>query len=331
MFARNAGAIFITDDSVLDWDGKHFKIHPMPGARRLMGIRAEGKIFVCHLPTGLWSLENSGPEKFISSATLGGAGVFLLERDSKGWLIATTIGLQRYDDGKASIVGSDEVSDFIKKNALTCAYRSKHGEIYLGTLFGGLAVVSPSGTAIERIITAGDGLPSRGIYSLFESQDGALWATSATGIARIALNWGVTLFDSKEGLTGKACIGAVQTGSQLLVATREGVFGLVLGGDSSSTFSPVPKLSIPYNGLEKGAHDTVYASGFKRVDQFNDGEVTEVFSSKTDLYLFRPSLSFPGTFFAVEAYDLERVMAPPSGEYLFVSPRTSPRSNYEPG
>ncbi len=283
----------------------------MPGARRLMAIRADGKTFVCHTPTGLWSLEPAGPEKFISSETLGGAGVFLMERDARGWLIATTDGLQRFEGGRLTAVGSDEVLRFIRKNVLICACRSKHGELYLGTLYGGLAVVNPSGNAIEKIITAEDGLPSRGIFSLFESQDGAVWATSATGIARIALNAGVTLFDSKQGLTGKACVSTVQSGNQILVATMERVFGLSIASDSSSIFYPIPKLDYHYNVLEKGPHDTVYASGFKRVDRIEKGEVTEVLSSKTDLYLFRPSSSVPGTFLAIEAYEIERVAETP--------------------
>lgn len=49
VFAHNGGAVFITGDSVLVWDGNQFEIFPIPGARRLLAIQVEGKIFVLSL------------------------------------------------------------------------------------------------------------------------------------------------------------------------------------------------------------------------------------------------------------------------------------------
>ena len=61
--------------------------------------------------------------------------------------------------------------------------------------------------------------------------------------------------------------GAVQLDRNYLLQQRKESLGLAIGNDSTSLFSPDSKLSILYNDLEMGAHDTVYASGFKRVDQ----------------------------------------------------------------
>ena len=143
------------------------------------------------------------------------------------------------------------LDDFIRKKVLISASRSPRGELGLGTFYGGLAIVSPSGS-LERILTIDDGMPSRSIYSLFFANDGALWTTSGVGIGQIWLNAGTTLFDAKQGLAGKQCISIAQSGSAILVSTEEGVFGLPISDDGSAQFQPIPKLSGRYTDLDRG-------------------------------------------------------------------------------
>jgi signal transduction histidine kinase/CheY-like chemotaxis protein/HPt (histidine-containing phosphotransfer) domain-containing protein len=307
VFVRGEGAVFITTTSVLVWDGSSFQAYAMPGARRLQAIEADGEIFVSHTPTGLWTLAADGPRKFLSAEALNNAGVIWMEKDSKGWLLATTDGLRRLDDGKISEFAPG-VSDFIRRNVLLSACRSPSGELCLGTFYGGLAILRRSG-AVERIITTDDGLPSRGIYSLFVSRDGALWTTSPVGIARIALGEGATLFGPKEGLTGKSCVSIAGNRSSILVATEEGVFGLPIGSDNAARFEAIPKLSGRYLDLEEGPDGTIYASGFKRVVRIDAGEATEIFSSKTDdVFLLRQS-EHPDSFLLASGFDVVRLKA----------------------
>jgi signal transduction histidine kinase/CheY-like chemotaxis protein/ligand-binding sensor domain-containing protein/HPt (histidine-containing phosphotransfer) domain-containing protein len=304
VIVHNEGAVFITNSSILVWDGGGFKTYAMPGARRLQAVQADGQIFVSHTPSGLWLLEAGGPRPLISAGALKNAGVMWMEKDSKGWLLATTGGLLRYEDGKVSEF-APETSDFIRKNVLLSACRSAMGELCLGTFYGGLAILNPSGE-IEKIVSTDDGLPSRGIYSLLATRDGALWTTSPVGIARIALDDGVSLFDSKEGLTGKSCTSIAATESSLLVATEEGVFGLPIGHDGASRFKAIPALSGRYMDIDGATGNTIYASGFKRVIRLDGGEATEVFSSKTDVLLVRQSAR-PASLLLANGYDIVRL------------------------
>ncbi len=304
VIVQNDGAVFITTTSILVWDGTKFQVYSMPGARRLQATQADGEIFVSHTPTGLWLLEAAGPRSFISAGALKNAGVIWMEKDSKGWLLATTDGLRRYDDGKITEIAPD-ASEFIRKNVLISACRSPLGELCLGTFYGGLLVLNPSGS-ISRNVTTDDGLPSRGIYSLFPSREGALWTTSPVGIARIALDNGVSLFDAKEGLTGKSCTSIADNGSSLMVATEEGVYGLPIGKDQGSRFEALPKLSGHYMDLDGGPAGTIYASGVKRLVRIDGGDATEVFSSKTDVLLVRQSVR-PGSLLLANAYDIVRL------------------------
>jgi signal transduction histidine kinase/CheY-like chemotaxis protein/HPt (histidine-containing phosphotransfer) domain-containing protein len=308
VIARGEGAVFVTAASVLVWDGAAFKTYPLPGARRLLAIEAGGRVFISHTPTGVWSLEAGGPRMFIPAESMHNAGVIWMEKDPRGWLLATTDGLMRFDDGKISEYAPG-AADFIRKNVLISACRSPQGELCLGTLYGGLAILSPSGD-VERIITVEDGLPSRGIFSVFVSRDGALWTTSPVGIARIALDEGTTLYDAKEGLTGKSCNSIAANKALVLVATEEGVFGLPLGGGNSSRFAAIPKLSGHYTDLDSGPDETIYASGFKKIVRLEADSATEVFSSKTDLLMLRRSIR-PNSFLVANTYEIIRLNMPP--------------------
>jgi signal transduction histidine kinase/CheY-like chemotaxis protein/HPt (histidine-containing phosphotransfer) domain-containing protein len=309
---RGAGAVFVTQSRVLVWDGQAFKVFGLPGARRLQAFTAGGKIFVSHAPSGLWSLEPDGPHKFLTAEALNNAGVVWMEKDQKGWLLATTNGLFRFDDGHISEFGHD-ASEFIRRSVLTAACRSPRGELCLGTLDSGLAIVSASG-ALERIMSTDDGLLSRSIYSLYVSRDGDLWLTSGVGIARISLDAGATLFDSKEGLTGRPCNSIAESGSQLLVATEEGVFGLPTGGGGAAQFAPIPRLSGRYTYLNGGPDGTIFASGFKRLDRIEGNQATQIFNSNTDALLFCRSLTVPGSFIVANGFDIVRLTPSPGRE-----------------
>jgi signal transduction histidine kinase/CheY-like chemotaxis protein/HPt (histidine-containing phosphotransfer) domain-containing protein len=277
----------------------------MPGARRLSANLVDGAIYISHRPSGVWSLDAGGLHKFISAETLNNSGVIWLEKSPSGWLIATTDGLYSYQNGHVTELGT-ELSDFIRKSALVSVCRLASGDLCLGTVLGGIAIASPTGE-LKRTLGTDAGILSRSIYSLFTARDGAVWATSPVGITRIGLGTGVTMYDSKQGLTGKPSHSVAQCGNSILVATAEGVFGLPIGGGAPEMFHALPELSGLYYHLETATDGSVYASGFKRVDRIQQGKVSKVFSSINDIFVFRQSTAEPGSFLAVNNYDVVRV------------------------
>ncbi|HEY1764943.1 MAG TPA: ATP-binding protein [Opitutaceae bacterium] len=234
-----------------------------------------------------------------------------MKHSASGWVLCTSQGLFRFSDGHVSEVGP-EASAYIHTNLLPAACALPGGDIALGTLYGGVAIVDPSGT-IKRTITTEDGLPALGAYSLFVSKDGALWVTTANGLARITLTDGVTLYDSREGLTGKQCLSLTETQSHLLVATGDGVFALPIGGDPTASFSAMPNLVGLYYDLEMGPDGSLYAAGFHRVDRIKGSQQSNVFPSKTSVFLFQPSLAKPGSFLAADGPDIDRLSPGPDG------------------
>src|SRR5271166_4958439 len=256
VFARDDGAVFVTKNAVLIWDGATFSAYASPGTRRAQAIQADGRIFVGHRESDLKALEADGLHEFIPAESLRNAGVVWMDKSQAGWLLGTTNGLFRLLDGRLTEFAPD-ATEFIRKNTLLSACRLPQGDICLGTLSGGMAIIGPSGS-LKRVIAAEDGLLSRSVFSLFVSQDGALWATSPNGITRVALNSGVSYFDERQGLAGKPCLSEAQTGSRLLVATEGGVFGLPIGDDGSARFTALPELTARYTDLEPGPGDAIY-------------------------------------------------------------------------
>jgi signal transduction histidine kinase/DNA-binding NarL/FixJ family response regulator/streptogramin lyase len=314
VIARGNGAVFLTSTSVLVWNGSSFKTYNLPGGRRLSAVQTAGRIFVSHRATGIWSLEDDGLKNFISPEALSNAGLVWMEADAKGWTMATTDGLCRFENGVLTEIRS-EATDFIRKNVLIAACRSRHGELCLGTLYGGLAIVDPTGTTIEQTVSTDDGLPSRGIYSLYSAEDGALWTTSGVGIARIELNAGATLFDSKRGLVGKPVLSSAQSGSRILAATQEGVFGLKIGQTGPAVFATIPSLTNNYTELDEGPNGSVYASGYKRVDRIDGNQPIKMFTSKSDVVLLRPSRKNPDSFLVADNFDILRLTASGGSEF----------------
>ena len=307
VIARDNGAIFLTSDKVIVWDGAGLKIFPLPGARRLVASQADSRIFICHTPTGIWTLDGNELHRFISSDVLGGKGLFWIEKEPDGWLLVTTEGLYRFEDGKLIEAGSPEISDYIRKNVLVAATRSPHGQLFIGTLFGGLAIVDTKSNLIKRVLTNDDGLPSRAVYSLLFARDHSLWTTSPIGIARTAVDSGTTLFDSRDGLEAKHYGSFAQLGSKLMVTSDGGVFGLTLDDSIDSHFAPVRALSKGITGLQGELNGVLFASGFKKLVKLEGDEATEIFSSKTDVSAARPSIRIPDTLLIANGYEIQRL------------------------
>lgn len=311
VFAEGDGAVFVTADAVLIWNGRTFRTHRMPDARRLSAMRVNGRIYVSHSIRGIFVLENDELRPFISSTALDQSGCLWMGKTANGWLLATARGLFTLSDGKLTPSAPD-ASAFVSQNVLTAACRLPSGDLCVGTINGGLAVIRPDGT-IKQILTARDGLLANGVLSLFVAEDDGLWVSSAVGVSRISLDSGVSWFDGERGLQGRPCNSIAQAGGLILVATDNGVFDLPIDSGSTARFEAFGGLPIRYSEIvANGA--SIYAAGFKGVDCLQAGRIRKVFASNQDILMLRPSNARPGSFLASEGFNLVRLTPTATGE-----------------
>jgi signal transduction histidine kinase/CheY-like chemotaxis protein/ligand-binding sensor domain-containing protein/HPt (histidine-containing phosphotransfer) domain-containing protein len=280
-FAWQDGAVFVTRESVLVWDGRTFTQHRLEGARRIAAIESRGEIFLSHVPSGLWKITNRNLQPVLTARQLEGSGVGWIEAEGAGWLMVTTDGLARFSRGELTRF-APEASEFIRKNVLTAACRLPTGDLCIGTL-GGMLIVNPSGS-IERILTQDNGLRSRSVYSLFRAEDGAIWVGSGVGLMRIVLDKSVSLFDPLTGLKGKGVRGIAEAEGRIFAATDEAVFQVAQHQTGSAEFSALPELTTPSFDL-LGEGDSLFIAGYKGVERWRDGQRSKIFSSQNDTFV----------------------------------------------
>lgn len=220
VFGTGAGAIFVTENRILWWDGSHFTVRQMAGARRLVGLRAGGQIFVDHAPTGLYRVDGTRLTRVLDAARLPGGeclvlGMYPRPGPSGGYLLVTTEGLENWRGAEVRPF-APEASAFIRRHDLSCVTRLRDGRWVLGTITGGALLLRPDG-AIERILDVSAGLPTNEVFAAGEDEDRGLWLTSGNGLCRVSLAGDLALCGPAEGLPDRP-IDAVACGPDGSVA-----------------------------------------------------------------------------------------------------------------
>ena len=224
VFAEEHGAVFVTEDKILRWDGKSFQVWSMPGGRRITAARCDGTIYFNHLPTGLYALDPTGPRLVIPESVLGKAGVLWMEASPTGLLLAGWSGLFNYHDGKLDPF-APKASALARSKMITGAVRLPDGRLAVATYQGGIVLVRPDG-ALDGVIDDASGLPTRAIYSLFVDRDHALWATTESQIIRLDLRPASTWFDQRAGLPPQSIVKIVRHEGMITAATSTGLIAL---------------------------------------------------------------------------------------------------------
>ncbi|HEY1794154.1 MAG TPA: ATP-binding protein [Opitutaceae bacterium] len=313
VFATGNGAIFVATKSVYAWDGLKFKQYSFKPTRRLGGFRVGAKTYVDSSTDGVYSVDEDGPKIFVRPELLSGAGVLGISQIGRGFVLCTTSGLWRFSDGKLTEFGP-EASAFVRREIPICMAPLRSGHLCIGTLYGGIGIVDQQGVLL-RVLGTEEGLPSRTIYSLFVAQDGTLWATTATGIAHIAINLGTEIFGKGEGLNGGLCRSIAQ-GDGIVVSTNEGVFENALQPSGDTAFHRVTWLMKTYNEIQSGPDNTVYGATLHGIDQIGRDSASEIYHSDKEINLVRRFRDTPHGLLAAEDYDIIRLDEGASGKLV---------------
>jgi signal transduction histidine kinase/CheY-like chemotaxis protein/HPt (histidine-containing phosphotransfer) domain-containing protein len=303
VFARGEGAVFVTSDEVLVWDGRQFATLRLPGTRRLAATEVGGAIYVSHQTTGVSRLEGLELRPVIPAAALQYRAPLWIERHGDRWLVASPAGLQEWPQA-GDDASLDEASDFIRRNVLTSVHRAVDGTLWIGTLDQGIAVFDGLGHRVRELHGPAD-LPSASVMFLRGDRDGAVWIGSSLGVARIVAG-AVSLFDSREGLAGQPCHHLSAANSQLVAATDNGVFELPLGDGSTNRFTAIPALPSNYHDLV-AQPDGVYVASLDGVHHWDGTRVEPVFRTQRDVFVFRPSAVHAGAFHFGDEDDVVRL------------------------
>lgn len=235
---EGTGAVFITGDRVLRWDGSAFRSWSLPGGRRIEASRCAGSIYIHHEPSGLYELTPDGPKLVIPVSLLHEAFVYAMEPRDHGWLLLTSKGLFTFADGQLTPI-EPELAKYISASSMVGATRLADGRFALGTFRGGIVIVRADGS-VDRILTEQDGLPTRVIFSVYADREGGLWATSDSHIFHVAVNSPSAVFDERAGLPKLPVLSLTRQDGRLFAALDQGVYSLSADGKH---FQPVAGLN----------------------------------------------------------------------------------------
>ena len=290
VFDYGSGALFVTAEKVLRWDGKEMKIWTFPGpaTRRLNAMRVGDAIYVHHRASGLYEIRDDGPHLVVPQSVLGTEMVFMIRPQPKGWLVVTAQGLFNLERGELHAC-SPVATDFIVRQKLSCVLSLPDGRIALGSLNSGIAFVKPDGT-IDQIIDQSDGLPTSDVYSIFLDAKQELWVTSSSTISRLAAFSPSTTFDQRSSLPAQPIVKLVANSGKVTVATNAGAYEL---RSDQKHFDPI-------KGIRDTLHDIAVTreglliAGFHGVRSVAQGSAKPIYTTPNDAFTTVPSTHWPG-------------------------------------
>ncbi len=200
ILTTNEGVYFVTDSSILLWNGKSFKTIKSEGPVNA-AYWVNGKLYFYDKGNGLQYLLNNQKYKIQTGNEFSEAVVIkgMLPFGSDKVLIASGIdGLLLLDEkGISKFHTSDD--SYLHNNTISCTIKLKDGTIGVGTERGGLAIFYADGTLKLKI---NQGIQNDYIKALFTDSNDILWLALDNGISRMEIPSSLSFFDEKRGIEG---------------------------------------------------------------------------------------------------------------------------------
>lgn len=181
----------------------------------------------------------------------GSAYKILPARNGKLWFGEYARGLVVLDSLRSRAIGSESFRRITKlpDQRIRALFESLDGRIWVGTLFGGLAVIDK-----DTIVTLSmeDGLPSNQIWDIAEDVDGRIWVGTSQGLCYLdtGAQRSIHRVPTTSGLTIQAC-GALPEGYVWGLDPR----GITISQYKRPTSIPIPPpvfiTSLRVNGEER--------------------------------------------------------------------------------
>ncbi|HEY4247463.1 MAG TPA: ATP-binding protein [Lacunisphaera sp.] len=299
VFGEGDGALFVTAENILRWDGTKFQIWSMPTPKRhLEAMRAGADIYIHHTPTGLYMMGSAGPRLIIPQSVLGQATIMWLEPNTHGYLLATSIGLFNYVDSQL-VPFATEASAYIKRNRLICVTKLPDGRIALGTYFGGIAIIDQEGN-LDQILTEKDGLPTNSILSLQVDQEQSLWVTSDFCIFHIALKSASRIFSATADLPNQPIFKITRSEGRIITATPNSIWEM---NPLTERFHLIDSSMTNIVDLQPTEHGVLVAAG-PGVKKLFEGKATSLLPSLRNAYVVKPSRVYPGQYLVADEHSV---------------------------
>jgi signal transduction histidine kinase/CheY-like chemotaxis protein len=308
------GAYFICTNKVLRWDGDSFRIWNFATNSRLYSLKLNDEHWFHHLETGLYRLDESGPHLEIPAERLPDSEILGLIKDADGLSLISAKGIYR-SGVPPNNTSSEELNKFLIDSRPSCVAVLPNGNLAIGTVNKGIALVARSGELL-RVLDTTNGLPSRAVFSITPHADGYAWCATPDGIFHIKIDEHTTLYGPSNGLMGQVVVDLETDNSRLFTLTREGVYQLVTSPSRGGHFEQLPQMTVRYNDLLsfKGGLILPRHGGVDYFDGKNTRPILKL-PNKTIMFV-QPSQRKTGQYYLSVFPGLDRLETKPDGTFI---------------
>jgi diguanylate cyclase (GGDEF)-like protein len=285
--AIDAGFLFLTEKSLLLWDGKGARVAAeFAPAAAPRGCLSDGAAALLRGPQGVQRFDPA--TNGITPVALDGQRVVLTVRRGDGKVVAAVRDQGLFlIDGTTATPWAPKAGGWLKGKVISGASLLNSGRLIISTLQHGLIVVDGATGTFELIIGADAGLPDALLNEVRVDRDGSVWLAMEGPLVRIDLASPVSVFDARLGLRGGAGDVTHHAG-QVYAATTHGLFafnedshahrveGIDEGAWRLKTIGD--ELLV---GTTKGIYRVDAAGRVEHVIE-NDGEVYDLAASPSD-------------------------------------------------
>lgn len=226
--AADEGIFFITESSILLWNGSSFKVVKQDGSIQ-SAYFVNDKLYFFEQTKGLQYYQ----DKKFYSIPLGNEiseavdiRAMLQLSESTALICTASNGLLLLQDSTVTIAHPPDI-DYIKNNIFSSAALLKDGTIALGTERAGVVLLNPDGS-LQQIINKG--IQSDNVNALYIDQMGVLWLALDYGITQVEVPSYLSFYDEKRGIEGNVNQILRNKGS-LYFATNNGLYSYDNGLD----------------------------------------------------------------------------------------------------
>lgn len=290
---------FCMDHRLARWDGERFRIWKYTtAATRIYPLQFDGSLWFHHRESGLYRVTLSGPHLVAGPEALPRHGLMGLFSDGRGLVGISNHGMLRIAPGMEA-VHEPQTAEFLAANIVSAVTALPRGYQAVGTMRGGIAVISPAGKIVRRIDTA-SGLPGDVAYALLLDAEGYVWHAARGAVTRF-LAWPAATA-LRIGSTRQVRVNRLDLAhGRLWVATDGGVFHL----DESA--QPVAVNTSGKSDALAAFHTGVLIGRFAGVDFLEHGKLKPVADLPgRDVFGLLPSRRSPDTVFIAESFQVTR-------------------------
>jgi signal transduction histidine kinase/ligand-binding sensor domain-containing protein len=241
-YAAGEGVYFITNTHVILWNGKTLKAWGA-GSPLISAFYVNKTLYAQLKQGGLKAFNNGrfvsipGGNQFTEQVNVAamvstGNSEVLIGSGNQGLYRLTPAGITPY---------RNEGNTYLKENIISSATSLKNGSVAIGTVNGGVVVVTKDGTISQIFSKATTGLYNNNIHYLYEDDNHGFWVATEKNISRIEMPSYLSFYNSKKNVNGNV-MSTVRFQRKLYIATDQ---GLMVYDNNQMQFRAVPGLQMP--------------------------------------------------------------------------------------